>query len=107
MVETSPSNAGGMGSLPGQAAKILYASGPENQTKQKQHWNKFNKTLKMPQGLLLFSQAPIPLDPDAGSPVFFPIYLSHPMKPGGGLIAACDSISGLPRRNISFHIQDE
>ena len=32
MVETSPSNAGGMGSLPGQAAKILYASGPENQT---------------------------------------------------------------------------
>ena len=31
MVKTSPSNAGGAGSIPGQGAKIPHASGPENQ----------------------------------------------------------------------------
>ena len=31
MVETSPSNAGGVGSIPGQGAKISHASRPENQ----------------------------------------------------------------------------
>ena len=37
MVKTSPSNAGGAGSIPGQGAKIPHASGPKNQNiKQKQ-----------------------------------------------------------------------
>ena len=46
-VQTSPSNAGGVGSIPGWGAKIPHASGPKNQnTKQKQYCNKFNKDLK-------------------------------------------------------------
>ena len=46
MVETPPSNAGGAGSVPGLGAKILHASPPENQNiKQKQYCNKFNKDL--------------------------------------------------------------
>ena len=46
VVKTSPSNAG-VGSIPGQGAKIPYASGPKNQnTNQKQYCNKFNKDLK-------------------------------------------------------------
>ena len=44
MVKTSPSNAGGAGSIPGRGAKIPHASWPRNQNiKQKQHCNKFNK----------------------------------------------------------------
>ena len=48
MVKTSPSNAGGVGSIPGVGAKIPPASWPKNQNiKQKQYCNKFNKDLKM------------------------------------------------------------
>ena len=45
VVKPSPSNAGGAGSIPGQGAKIPHASWPKNQNiKQKQYFNKFNKT---------------------------------------------------------------
>ena len=48
VVKTSPSNAGGVGSIPGQGAKIPHASGPKNQNiKQKQYCNKFNKDFKI------------------------------------------------------------
>ena len=44
VVKTSPSNAGDVGSVPGQGAKMLHASGPKNQNmEQKQYCNKFNK----------------------------------------------------------------
>ena len=44
MVKTSPSNARDMGSIPGRGAKISHASQPKNQNiKQKQYCNKFNK----------------------------------------------------------------
>ena len=44
MVKTSPSNAGGAGSIPGWGAKIPHASWPKHQNmKQKQYCNKFNK----------------------------------------------------------------
>ena len=44
MVQTSPPNAGGAGSIPGWGAKIPHALGPKNQNiKQKQYCNKFNK----------------------------------------------------------------
>ena len=47
VVKTSPSNAGGVGSIPGQGAKIPRALGPKNQNiKQKQYCNKFNKDFK-------------------------------------------------------------
>ena len=47
VVKTSPSNAGGAGSLPSQRAKIPHALQPKNQnTKQKQYCNKFNKDFK-------------------------------------------------------------
>ena len=47
MVETSPSNAGGAGSIPGWGAKIPRASRPKNENiKQKQYCNKFNKDFK-------------------------------------------------------------
>ena len=47
VVETSPSNAGGAGSIPGPGAKIPHASGPKNQNiKQKQYCNKFDKDFK-------------------------------------------------------------
>ena len=47
VVETSPSNAGVVGSIPGRGAKIPHASGPKNQNiKQKQYCNKFNKDFK-------------------------------------------------------------
>ena len=47
MVKTSPSSAGGVGLIPGQGAKIPRASGPKNQNiKQKQYGNKFNKDFK-------------------------------------------------------------
>ena len=47
VVGTSPSNAGGAGSIPGWGAKIPQASGPKNQNiKQKQYGNKFNKDFK-------------------------------------------------------------
>ena len=46
-VGTSPCSAGGAGSIPGQGAKISHASRPKNQNmKQKQYCNKFNKDLK-------------------------------------------------------------
>ena len=44
MLETSPSSAGGAGSIPGQGANIPHASWPKNQNiKQKPYCNKFNK----------------------------------------------------------------
>ena len=44
VVKTLPSNAGGEDSIPGQGAKTPEASQPKNQNiKQKQYWNKFNK----------------------------------------------------------------
>ena len=47
MVKNLPSNAGGAGSIPGQGAKIPHASRPKNQNiKQKQYCNKFNKDFK-------------------------------------------------------------
>ena len=47
VVKTSPSNAGGVGSIPGQGAKIPHASWPNNQNiKQKHYCNKFNKDFK-------------------------------------------------------------
>ena len=47
MVKTSPSGAGGVGSTPGQGAKIAHAWGPKKQNiKQKQYCNKFNKDFK-------------------------------------------------------------
>ena len=47
VVKTSPSNAGGVGSIPGRGAKIPHTSGPKNQNrKQKQYCTKFNKDFK-------------------------------------------------------------
>ena len=50
MVKTSPSNAGGACSIPGRGAKIPYASQPKKEKnqniKQKQYCNKFNKDFK-------------------------------------------------------------
>ena len=47
VVKTLPSNAGGVGSIPGWGAKVPHASGPKNQNiKQKQDCNKFNKDFK-------------------------------------------------------------
>ena len=47
VVKTLPSNAGGAGSIPGRGAKTPHSSGPKNQnTKQKQYCNKFNKDFK-------------------------------------------------------------
>ena len=45
MFETSPSNAGCVGSVPGQGTKIPHALQPKNQNvKQKQYCNTFNET---------------------------------------------------------------
>ena len=42
VVKTSPPNTGGVSLIPGQGAKILYASGPKSQNiKQKQYRDKF------------------------------------------------------------------
>ena len=47
LVKTSPSNAGGVGSIPDQGSKIPHASQPKNQNiKQKQYCNKFDKDFK-------------------------------------------------------------
>ena len=47
VVKTLPSNAGGAGLIPGQGLKILHVSQPKNQNiKQKQYNNKFNKDSK-------------------------------------------------------------
>ena len=47
LVETSSSNAGGLGSIPGQGVKIPHSSWPKKQNiKQKQYCNKFNKDFK-------------------------------------------------------------
>ena len=47
VVKTSPSKAVGVDSIPPQRAKIPHASCPENQNiRQKQYCNKFNKDLK-------------------------------------------------------------
>ena len=47
MFKTSPSNAGRVGSIPAWGAKIPHASRPKNQNiKQKQYGNKFNKDFK-------------------------------------------------------------
>ena len=49
VVKTSPSNAGGAGSIPGWGAKIPHVSGPKKpkqNIKQKQYCNQFNKDFK-------------------------------------------------------------
>ena len=47
VVKTLPSNAGGVGLIPGWGAKIPHALGPKNRNiKQKQYCNKFNKNFK-------------------------------------------------------------
>ena len=47
VVKTSLSNAGGVGLIPGQRAKTPHASQTKNQNiKQKQYCNKFNKDFK-------------------------------------------------------------
>ena len=47
VVKTSPSNVGGLGSIPGLGAKIPHASWPKTQNiKQKQYCNEFNTDLK-------------------------------------------------------------
>ena len=47
VVKTSSSNTGGAGLILGQEAKIPHTSGPKNQNlREKQHCNKFNKDLK-------------------------------------------------------------
>ena len=47
MVKFLPSNAGGVGLIPGRGAKTPHASQPKNQNmKQKQYYNKFNKDFK-------------------------------------------------------------
>ena len=47
VVKTSPSNAGGVGSIPGRGAKFPHASQPKKRIiKQKQYCNKFNKDFK-------------------------------------------------------------
>ena len=50
MVKTSPSNARGAGSIPGQGSRIPHASWPKHQNikkkKKKQYCNKFNKNFK-------------------------------------------------------------
>ena len=47
VAKNPPSNAGGMGSIPGLGAKIPHASWPKTQNiKQKQYCNKFNKDFK-------------------------------------------------------------
>ena len=48
VVKTLPSNAGGAGLIPGWGAKIPHTSRPKNQNiKQKQYCNKFNKDFKI------------------------------------------------------------
>ena len=47
VVKTLPSNAGGVGSTPGQGAEIPHASWPRNQNvKQRRYHHKFNKDFK-------------------------------------------------------------
>ena len=47
VVRTLPSNAGGVGSIPGWGANIPHVSWPKNYNmKQKQYCNKFNKDFK-------------------------------------------------------------
>ena len=47
MVNSSPFNEEGVGLVPGREANIPYASWPKNQNiKQKQYYNKFNKDFK-------------------------------------------------------------
>ena len=47
VIKTSPSNAGGVGSIPGRGAKISHASQPKNQNRElEQCCNKFNKDFK-------------------------------------------------------------
>ena len=47
VLQTLLYNAGGVGSIPGQGARIPLASGPKNQhIKQKQDCNKFNRDFK-------------------------------------------------------------
>ena len=50
VVKTLPYNAGDVGSMPGQGVKLPHASEPKNQNiKQKQNCNKFNKDFKKKQ----------------------------------------------------------
>ena len=59
--KTSPSNAGGVSSIPGQGAKILHILWPKIQSiRQKQCCNKFNRDLKnSPHQKNLFKRVPI------------------------------------------------
>ena len=55
MVTTSPSSVGGEGLIAGRGVKIPHALWPQNQNiKQKQYCNKFNKDLKMAYIKILF-----------------------------------------------------
>ena len=59
VVKTSLSNAGGAGSIPGRGAKIPHASPPRNQNrKQKQYCNKFNKGFKKNKNGYMFMKGP-------------------------------------------------
>ena len=46
MIKTLPSNAWGMGPIPGWGTKIPHVSGQKPNIKQKQYCNKFNKDFK-------------------------------------------------------------
>ena len=46
MVKTSPSNAGGVGSIPGGGAKIPHASQPKNQSIKKTRSNIVTNSIK-------------------------------------------------------------
>ena len=46
VVKTSPSNAGGVGLIPGQGPKTLLASQPKSQNKKQQYCNEFNRDFK-------------------------------------------------------------
>ena len=78
MVKTSPSNAEGAALIPGQGAKILRASWPKNQNiKQKQYCNKFNKDFKngphqhkKEEGVEI-TNVSTQLDADPGQPLFW------------------------------------
>ena len=57
MVKTSPSNAVGVGSIPGGEAKIPHFLGPKNQNiKQRQYCNKCNKGFKIDPHQKLFQR---------------------------------------------------
>ena len=57
VVKTPPSNRGGVGSLCGGGARILYVSWPKNQnTEQKQSCNEFSKEFKIGPHQIIFKK---------------------------------------------------